>query len=198
MRYNQDVNQRRSIRLKGYDYSQEGLYFITICTQNKLCLFGEIESDGRGTMHRALNKYGIIAKEEWIKTSKIRTNIYLHQFVMMPNHIHGIIEIINDNKSVPVGAGPCACPNIDGQQKTGQPHGVAPTMSLSDIVHRFKTMTTNEYIQGVKNNNWPGFNKKFWQRNYYEHIIRNEKSYLEISEYIINNPLNWQGDKYYV
>lgn len=83
-------------------------------------------------------------------------------------------------------------------QGKGQPQGVAPTMSLSDIVHRFKTMTTNEYIQGVKNNNWPGFNKKFWQRNYYEHIIRNEKSYLEISEYIINNPLNWQGDKYYV
>jgi REP element-mobilizing transposase RayT len=193
MRYNQDVNQRRSIRLKGYDYSQEGLYFITICTQNKLCLFGEIKNG-----EIVLNDSGIMIKTVWQEIPIYYHEFNIHQFVIMPNHIHGIIEIINDNKSVPVGAGPCACPNIDGQQKTGQPQGVAPTMSLSDIVHRFKTMTTNEYVQGVKNNNLPGFNKKFWQRNYYEHIIRNEKSSLEISEYIINNPLNWQDDKYYV
>ena len=87
-------------------------------------------------------------------------------------------------------------PTIGQPSQTGQPQGIAPT--VGDVVGAFKSLTTNEYIRGVKNNGWSRFNKNLWQRNYYEHIIRNEKSCYQISEYIQTNPLKWQGDKYYV
>ena len=102
---------------------------------------------------------------------------------------------------------PCGCPkcgaqNVDqprtkGQSLTqkGQPQGIAPT--VGNVVGVFKSLTSNEYIRGVKNNGWLRFNKKLWQRNYYEHIIRDEKSYYQISEYIQINPLKWREDKYY-
>ncbi|MBW2558634.1 MAG: hypothetical protein JRD69_07385 [Deltaproteobacteria bacterium] len=135
------THRRRSIRLKGYDYSQAGLYFITMCTHNRLCLFGEIKN---GEM--ILNEYGEIAEKEWIKTSKMRANIYLDVFGIMPNHVHGIIEI----NGIVEGRG---------------------------TMHRAPTPV--------------------WQRNYYEHIIRNEKSCHQIAEYIQTNPLKWRDDKYY-
>ena len=78
---------------------------------------------------------------------------------------------------------------------TGQPQGIAP--AVDDVIGVFKSLTTNNYIQNVKQNNWQRFNKKLWHRNYYEHIIRDEKSYHQISEYIQTNPLKWQDDKYY-
>src|SRR5690554_1246824 len=89
MKYNPEKHHRCSIRLKGYDYSQPGLYFITLCVQNRHCLFGEIEN---GEM--ICNEYGKIATTEWINTESIRDNIRLHEYIIMPNHIHGIIEII--------------------------------------------------------------------------------------------------------
>lgn len=81
-------------------------------------------------------------------------------------------------------------------QKNGQPQGVAPTLSLPDIVHRCKTMTTKRYTDGVKNSGWKIFNKKLWQRNYYEHVVRNDEDLNDIREYIINNPTNWSADEY--
>ena len=192
-----NLHVRKSIRLKGYDYSQAGLYFITICTQNRLCLFGEIE---KGEM--VLNDAGMMIKTVWHEIPAYYHKFNIRGFVVLPNHIHGIIQIMN--KSDHVGAGPRACPINEWQQtngqprkRIGQPQGVAPTMSLSDIVHRFKTLTTKRYTDGVNNNDWPRFNKKLWQRNYYEHIIRGEKTYYQISEYIQTNPLKWRDDKYY-
>ena len=190
MKYDPDLHHRRSIRLKGYDYSQAGLYFITICTQNRLCVFGEIKN---GEM--VLNDAGMMIKTVWHEIPVYYHGFNIHEFIVMPNHVHGIIQIISNSKSV--GAGPCACPINEWKQIIGQPQGVAPTMSLSDIVHRFKTLTTKRYTDGVKNNNWPRFDKRLWQRNYYEHIIRNEKTYYQISEYIETNPLKWKNDKYY-
>ena len=218
MKNNVDIHHRRSIRLKGYDYSQAGLYFITICTQNRLCLFGKIKN---GKM--ILTDAGTMIQTLWHEIPVYYRGFNIHEFVVMPNHIHGIIQIISHPQ--PVGAGPCACPINEWQQTTGQPRGVAPTwqyrktgqprgvaptmslsrtgqyhksvMSLSDIVHRFKTLTTKRYTDGVKNNGWQPFNKKLWQRNYYEHIIRDEKSYHSIAEYIQTNPLKWEDDKYY-
>ena len=93
MKYNPDIHHRGSIRLKGYDYSQAGLYFITICTQNRKCIFGKIIDNAKGTMICILNEYGRIAEREWIKTLQMRPNIHLDVFVIMPNHIHGIIKI---------------------------------------------------------------------------------------------------------
>ncbi len=133
----------------------------------------------------------------------------------MPNHFQGIVNIVGavlcgrDSKSgqprsksgqqhdkfrQPHGVAP-TLNNASGQHhsKLGQPHGVAPT--LGDIVNWFKTMTTNQYIRGVKQNGWPAFAGKLWQRNYYEHIIRNEEELNHVRQYIAENPLNWRTDE---
>ena len=191
MKYNSDIHHRRSVRLNGYDYSQAGFYFITICAQNSMFLFGEIQN---GEM--ATNNAGQMVNKWWYELNRKYRNIKLHEQIVMPNHFHGIIQI----KS-PVGADLCVCPNDlcvcpdDTHQKIKGEHTGSP---LHAMIQWFKTMTTNEYIRGVKNNHWQPFNKKLWQRNYYEHIIRDEKSFHQISEYIQTNPLKWRDDKYYV
>ena len=90
-KYNPNIHHRKSIRFKNYDYAQEGLYFVTICVKNHNCLFGKIIS---GKMQ--LNKFGEIIHDEWLKTSYLRSNICLHNFVVMPNHFHGILEIVDN------------------------------------------------------------------------------------------------------
>jgi len=194
-------HHRRSIRLKNYDYSQSGLYFITICAQNRCCLFGEIVD---GAM--ILNDAGQMVHDQWIILPNRFNRVELHEFIVMPNHFHGIIELVSKH---PVGAPLVGAlshggdPNDHQQtgqpQGMGQPQGIAPTdnPAIGDIVGAYKSLTTNEYIAGVKQNNWPRFKQKVWQRDYYEHIIRSEQSYLEIVEYIRNNPLKWAEDKYY-
>ena len=142
-----------------------------------------------------LNEIGKLANQYWVEIPEHFPFVRLDEFVVMPNHVHGIIQIISN--PAPVGTGPRACPDNDGHPIKGHPQGVAPTMTLFDIVHRYKSFTTNQYIEGVKQNNWHPFDKKLWQRNYYEHVIRNEKSYDQICEYIASNPLHWQDDKYY-
>ena len=173
---------RRSIRLKGYDYSQLGAYFLTICTQNRECLFGDIIN---GEM--ISNEAGRTVKMVWNEIPSCYPSINVDAFVVMPNHVHGIIFI--------VGAGPRACPDSGQSRADGQPQGVAPTMSLPDVVHRFKTMTTKRYTDGVKQNGWSRFEGKLWQRNYYEHIIRDERELNRIREYIVNNPAQWDMDR---
>lgn len=181
MQYNSDIHHRRSIRLKGYDYSQAGAYFVTICTQSRECLFGDvIESEMRA------NNVGRMILKWWTESAIKFNNIELDESVIMPNHFHGIINI--------VGAALCGRPESNtGQQLRGQPHRVAPT--VGNIVEWFKTMTTNEYIRNVRHNNWPPFNGKLWQRNYYEHIIRNEDELNRTREYIVNNPARWAEDE---
>jgi REP element-mobilizing transposase RayT len=183
-------HNRHSIRLKGYDYSQNGAYFVTICTQHRKCLFGSVINDVGAGPRACPNDAGKMIATVWNEIPTHYHGITLGYFVVMPNHFHGIIEI--------VGAGPRACPN-DGQPtlraNDGQPQGVAPTtLSLPDVVHRFKTLTTKRYTDGVKQNGWMPFDKRLWQRNYYEHIIRTDDEYHRISEYIINNPMNWRTD----
>ena len=145
-----------------------------------------------------LNDAGTIIEKWWKELKNRFPNIELDEFVVMPNHFHGIIQIINTD-SIPVGADLRVCPdkrdrpdNTDEHEKgehTGSP--------LHTMIQWFKTMSTNDYIRNVKNNNWTPFNKKLWQRNYYEHIIRNEKSYSHFSEYLRTNLLKWLDDKYY-
>ena len=214
-RYNPNIHHRRSIRLKGYDYSQAGLYFVTIVCQNREHFFGKIEN---GKM--ILNDAGKMVNDEWLKLPERFHNIRLHEYIVMPNHFHAILEIVNQNENN-VGATLVVGPNnnnntIDINQK-GQPQGIAPTgtptetptgtptalpteiqtnkKTLGDIVGAFQSITTVEYIRGVKTKNWKPFDKKIWQRNYWEHIIRNKKSYNTISEYIRNNPQKWDNDK---
>jgi len=157
---------------------------VTICTHARTCMFGEVSD---GTMH--LNEAGRIIHTVWNEIPEHYCGIGVDEFVIMPNHIHGIIVI--------VGAGPCACPDADSQTN-GQPRGVAPTrLSLPDIVHRFKTLTTKRYVDGVKHNQWRPFADKLWQRNYWEHIIRSEDDLNLTREYILNNPRQWELDELY-
>ncbi|MCP5049427.1 MAG: hypothetical protein GY940_19815 [bacterium] len=216
MKYNPDIHHRRSIRLDGYDYSQDGLYFITICIQNQLWLLGEIEN---GEM--VLNDAGQMVKKWWYELNNKYGSIELHDHIIMPNHFHGIIQIkpTSTTPVTPVGADLCVCPNgsrkppkihpppqndqfhrergSDERIGSGEHIGLGEHIGspLHRMVQWFKTMTTNEYIRGVKNNNWPRFDKKLWQRNYYEHIIRDENSYDYISEYIQTNPERWKDDE---
>jgi len=199
--YNPKIHHRRSIRLKGYDYSQAGLYFVTICVQDKINLFGDIQN---GEM--VLNNAGEMVKKWYKELENKFPDIKNHEMVIMPNHFHCIIENIGNT---PVGADLCVCPkNKNNPNNKINPNNNSKRNSITEriegehigsplhlVVQWFKTMTTNEYIQNVKLNNWKRFNGKLWQRNYWEHIIQNEKSHKNISEYIINNPLNWNSDK---
>jgi len=208
MKYQPDIHHRRSIRLKDYDYSQENAYFVTICAQNKQCLFGEIQD---GKMH--LNHAGTMTIKWYQELPNKFTRLQCNEFVCMPNHIHFIIKLIDTNQQ-PVGVDlrvrPDECDRPDnhvrpnenqGQTRSsedqGQTHRSAPTgvTNLPAIVQWYKTMTTNEYIRGVKQNGWQPFNGKLWQRNYWERIIRNENEFNQIRDYIQTNPMRWEQDK---
>jgi putative transposase len=206
MRYNPDIHHRRSIRLTGYDYSQCGYYFITVCTQGRRCLFGEIK---KGQMF--LNDAGKMIGRWWNELKNKYANIEIDEYVVMPNHCHGIINIIETVGADPVGADLCVCPNGNGEHRgehVGSPQQGSPVQGspaqpvrgrpIYKMVQWFKTMTTNEYIRNVKQNHWEPFNDKLWQRNYYEQIVRDEISLQRIREYIVNNPYQWQQDKLFV
>ncbi len=164
MSYNPDVHHRRSIRLKGYDYSQAWAYFVTICIQQRQPLLGQIEN---GLLKPT--PAGEMVQIVWDEMPSHYPNIELDAFIVMPNHIHGIILL-----------------------KAKQ---IEPSMTLGDAVQRFKSFTTTKYRQGVYQKQWQPFPGRLWQRNYYEHIIRSEEAYDHIRQYIANNPLSWECDQ---
>lgn len=178
LKYDPDQPFRHSIRLPGYDYAQPGAYFVTVCTKDRECLFGEVLN---GKM--VLNEAGRMVEGVWGELPRNYTGIDVAGFVVMPNHIHGIIVLATG------GAGPRACP--DG----GRQQGAAPTMSLMDVVHRFKSLTTTRYRHGVAEWNWLPFPGRLWLRNYYERIIRNEAELNCVRQYIIDNPMQWEMDR---
>ena len=178
MVYNPKVHHRRSIRLRGYDYSQAGAYFVTICTQNHECLFGKIVD-----REMRLNVAGEMVERWYSELTNKFLDIECDEFVCMPNHVHFI--------AVNVGADRCVRPGSVPRQTRGE-HIGSP---LHRVVQWFKTMSTNEYIRGVKQNGWRPFAAKLWQRNYWEHIVRNEQEMNRIQEYIQNNPAQWEMDK---
>jgi putative transposase len=181
--------QRKQIRLKNFDYSSVGYYFITICTKNRECWFGEIV-DGK----IVLNKAGLIINKYWLELQKKFKNISLDIFQIMPNHIHGII-IINVGNDLRV------VPNnnkydFDSVRHIGRTlQNSRQQQLLFRIIQWFKTMTTNEYIKSVIDNEFPRFDKRLWQKSFYDHIIRNEESLNNIREYIQNNPKKWVEDE---
>ncbi|MCL4534335.1 MAG: transposase [Bacteroidetes bacterium] len=166
---------RRSIRLKGYDYSQSGAYFVTICTHNRQQLFGSVIGD-----EMLLNRLGRIVHQEWLRSSEIRAEVELGEFVVMPNHIHGVVIIRDDATTLAPGTGSVS--GTAGRKR--QPR------SLGAFVAGFKAATTKHINESRQSPGTP-----VWQRNYYEHIVRNDESLYEIEEYILNNPLNWAMDK---
>ena len=204
--YNPNIHKRKSIRLRDYDYSSAGIYFITICTEGRQLILGKVIND-----KMILSDFGKIVYREWEKLPKNYNHIELNGFIIMPNHIHGIIKIKNVGASL-VGAqnaneyktknGITQINNnkeLQIQILKGQPQGIAPTKKMiGHIIGMYKSITTNKYISGVKLNKYPSFKKRIWQRNYYEHIIRNESSLSKIKNYIINNPREWKNDKFYI
>jgi len=173
--------QRKSMRLKGYDYSQGGYYFITICTYNMKYIFGEII---KGKMIN--NIYGNMIRDSWEDLETRFVNIQLDQFIVMPDHFHGII-IIKNGSSVGV--------PLAGTQSTihAKCNGQAQDQPLRSIIPQiigvFKSITTNRYEKLYDSN--IRFNK-LWQKSYYDRIIRNEIELNEIREYIMHNPLKWE------
>lgn len=172
--FNPDIHHRRSIRLRHYDYSQAGAYFITLCTQKRECLFGVVADDGV-----RLNDIGRMVQDIWDALPGHYPRVELDCFVVMPNHIHGIV-VLNG-----VGARFIApefvAPSLGAMKR-------APT--VSEIIRAFKARCTHginqlRKIQGTS----------IWQRNYYEHIIRSESSLQETREYIANNPAQWANDR---
>jgi len=169
---------RRSTRLPGYDYAARGGYFVTLCTQARICLFGEIAG---GEMR--LNFLGEIVREEWFKSAVIRPRLRLDEaeFVVMPNHIHGIIWILREPPSPSVGA--------TGRSPLASPRGPRPG-SVAAIVAGFKSATTTLIN---RKRNTPG--APVWQRNFYEHIIRQGEPLEPIRRYILENPARWAFDR---
>ena len=172
---------RRSIRLPDYDYTTPGAYSVTICTLNGKCMFGEINN---GKMR--LSEFGKIVQEEWERSSVIRNEIEMDAFVVMPNHIHGIIFILDINTNSNVGAtgrSPLRRP------KSKHKYGPAPK-SLGAFVAGFKSIVTKRIniIRGT-----PG--TSVWQRGYYEHVARSDLDLKNIREYTVNNPARWDFDK---
>lgn len=169
---NPDVerHRRRSIRLREYDYRQAGAYFITVVTHGRAALFGEIANG-----ETRLNEFGQVVEDEWQKSSIIRQEIEMDVFVVMPNHIHGIMNIIN----MDVGA-------------TGRSplRGGPPARSLGAFVAGFKSAVTKR-INEMRHT--PG--SPVWQRNYYEHVVRDDEELLRVREYILHNPLDWENDR---
>lgn len=187
-----NLPQRRSIRLKGYDYSQAGLYFITICTKNRACLFGQIEN---GAM--ILNDAGQSAQKCWTEIPHHFLNTQLHEHIIMPNHIHGIIEIVDmdivraDTVDTDIVRANDYSPRRISPQSS--PRRISPSRTIGSIIRGYKIGVT-KWFRKNHINKFP-VGKSVWQRNYWEHIIRDEKAYLNISNYIINNPSSWYKDK---
>jgi putative transposase len=223
MPYDPNKHRRRSIRLKGYDYSQAGAYFVTMCAQRRELLF--VSDDVIDMLQRW-----------WDKLPEKFPSVETDAFVIMPNHAHGIIVVTGEpvcslqsvgvnprvdpapgqtHGSAPTsGIAPTTAPTtdtvgVDPRVNPGQTHGSAPTSgpapttgpapkstpTLGEVIQWFKTLTTNEYIRGVKTLNWPPFAGRLWQRNYYEHIIRSEIELNAIRKYIVDNPARWEQDR---
>ena len=157
---------------------------MTICAQERACLFGVVQ-DGK----MRLNDAGRIIGKWWLELNRKFPIVETDEFVIMPNHLHGIV-IITD---VPVGADLRVGPGPENGNST--PQGAHTGAPLQTVIQWFKMTTTNEYIRGVKTASWLSFNKRLWQRNYFEHVIRNEQSLARIRQYIVDNPEHWEFDR---
>lgn len=174
--------RRRFIRLQRYDYSRAGAYFVTVCSQIRQCLFGDIAA---GAMR--LSPLGRIVKEQWNVIPQRFPVVELDEFVAMPNHLHGIFVI--------VGA-PLAGAQGVTERDTRATARVAPT--VGDIIGAYKSLCVHHCLKWIKPQAPNRILGKLWQRNYWEHIIRHDRELHEIREYINNNPAQWQLDKLYL
>jgi putative transposase len=171
---------QKQYRLKNYDYSQNGAYFITICTKNRIDHFGKIENE-----EMRLSEIGEIAKHFWEEIPNSFTNVQLDQFVVMPNHIHGIIMLLNNGNN-----------NFNMQEEKDIQSAAGLSSRVHSNIHPLIKNSISSIINHYKGNvkrwcNKSGYDEFFWQARFYDHIIRNEKSLNNIREYIFYNPIKW-------
>ena len=183
-----EKQHRRSIRLKGYDYRREGMYFVTIVVEDRAYLFGEVVD---GEMRP--NQFGRIVKATWNELPHHYRGVRCDAFVVMPNHIHGVIGLVDDEG---VGANDVGAGLKPARGVVAGPNSVraglkpAPTRpGLPEIIRGFKTFSARRINELRETRGVP-----IWQRNYYEHIIRDEESLNRIRGYILNNPAQWAVD----
>ena len=183
-----NLRKRRSLRLKGYDYSQTGFYFVTLCCHQRQCLFGEIINS-----KIELNLLGNLVATEWLQSEAIRTEIQLDEFIVMPNHFHGIVIINRPDNNVGANGG-SPLPENGGsplpENVNSNPNISMKPKSLSSLISGFKSATTQK-INRIRETPYT----PVWQRNYYEHIIRDNEALEKIRIYIKNNPLSWRWDQ---
>ena len=182
MKYNPDTHHRRSIRLKPYDYGQAGAYFITICAYERTCLFGNV-TDGI-LIH---NSFGNAVVNAWNDLPNHHP-IEIGASVVMPNHFHGIIHV-GAQPAVPKPTSTHSMTRAQQAAPLQRNFGDMPASAIPTIVRSFKSAVTKRINQLRDNQGAP-----VWQRNYYEHVIRNENEYKQIAEYIVDNPRKWQED----
>ena len=171
--YKDNKFHRKSIRVKGFDYTTPVSYFVTICSFNGMRLFGAISNE-----EVELTSIGGIVKDEWLKTASVRRNVKLDMFVVMPNHFHGIVFIEDQSRGM-------AC-RAHTEERFGQP----VVNSVPTVVRAFKSSVTKRVRETLKSPDYI-----VWQRNYYEHIIRNDKDLNRIRQYILDNPVKWHLDR---
>ena len=164
-----EIHNRHSMRLKHYDYSSPGAYFVTICAEDRRNTFGAVRDGGI-----IFNDYGKIVHETWKWLGEQYQHVQIDEFVIMPNHMHGIIIIDYDRR---------------GGSRTAP---TAKQKPLGGLIGAFKTVSSKQ-INKLRNTQ----GTSIWQRNYYEHVIRNEYDLDNTREYITNNPANWETDEYF-
>ena len=198
-------HHRRSIRLENYDYSQSGIYFVTICTKNREHIFCSIENG-----ETKLSEEGIIADKCWMEIPTHFPDVVLHEYVIMPNHIHGIIEIKKSmdvldrdaRNNVDIHNNVDARDIVGAKNFSPQPHPPSPQPHPSSLTNESirptgTSRTIGSIVRGFKIGVTKGIGYSPWQRNYYEHIIRDYMEYERIAEYIVQNPLKWENDCFY-
>lgn len=189
MRPHHILPTRKQLRLPEHDYGVDGCYFITLCVYKRLPIFGHVANK-----QMFVNPAGRMTTYWWYEICNHFPNVRIDSMVVMPNHIHGIIEIL------PVGADRRVRPLPNCHEPLDHPRSGTTRRSsptVPRIMQWFKTMTTNAYIRSVRDQGWPRFKKHLWQRSYHEHIIRNERDLHPIREYIRTNPQNWESDDYH-
>ena len=183
------IINRRSIRLEDFDYASENAYFVTICTHDMQCIFGDV-IDGK----MRLNEFGKMVEREWLETENRFPHVDLDEFVIMPNHVHGIIIVgatLAVARASQTRAGASPAPTHEMMQTVCK--SKRPT--LGQIVGAFKSLSARKWIKYIEQGNILDKCGKLWQRNFYDHIIRNENDLYHIRGYIFQNPLNWHLDE---
>lgn len=197
--------QRKPIRLPTWNYSNSAYYFVTVVTHGRECIFGSVKND---KMTRS--PAGNMVRYWWSQLEKRFPQVKLDEYIVMPNHVHGIIQICGDDHedsfpmpgtivNTAVGADLVSA-RASGDILHGRVDRAdiksAPT-TLFRVMQSFKSITTLHYIRGVEKYGWPAFDGKVWQRSYYDHIVRNQDNLNRIREYIQNNSMNWQNDSFH-